>query len=104
MVCRQTITLHRQDRLQTARAMRDMLEDAVERMPGPGSARQLARFIAKAMGDQALEGLQVSASLPSLEPSQSKDTADPQATQIVPTGRYDLGGLWVCGVFGLARL
>ncbi len=82
-VVRQTITLHRQDRLQTARAMRDMLEDAVERMPGPGSARQLARFIAQAMGDQPLEGVQVSASLPSLEPSQSKDN-DPQATQIVP--------------------
>ncbi|MBF95173.1 MAG: hypothetical protein CMH58_08460 [Myxococcales bacterium] len=90
-VIRQTITLHRQDRLQTARAMRDMLEDAVERMPGPGSARQLARFIAQAMGDQPLEGVQVSASFPSLEPSQSKDTADPQATQIVSARRVSGG-------------
>lgn len=82
-IVRQTITLHRQERLQTARAMRDMLEDAVERMPGPGSARQLARFIAQAMGENPMENINVSASLPSLEASASKDN-DPQATEIVP--------------------
>ena len=43
------------------------------------------------MGDQPLEGVQVSASFPSLEPSQSKDTADPQATQIVSARRVSGG-------------
>jgi serine/threonine-protein kinase len=65
---KRTLTAHRGDRFQTAREARDMLETALEEMPGDGSTRRLARFVTEIMSEEEIRTN--SGSLPSLEASQ----------------------------------
>jgi serine/threonine protein kinase len=84
-VLERALTQHRGDRYQTAREMRDALDQAIRHMPGDGSNRRLARFVEELMGSD--EGGMISTSLPSLESSLAsasgpEEFADPMASTV----------------------
>jgi serine/threonine-protein kinase len=91
-----SLTQHRGDRYQTAREMRDALDQAIRNMPGDGSTRRLARFVDELMCDDEVGIL--STSLPSLEHSMAASLeeapiADPMASTVAMTSPPQPGGM-----------